>query len=254
MIPSFYRLRGLVLDFVSSERDLGQFKKEIELVPPAAMFYINFKLDRSMCPDLEDFGLSKYKQDLKQVTPEGIFLQGGDGSQCILVLYANVYGSSGSLGREDPIINSCHQGSEVVYAPCLQESSLQDWIAVEVSRVVHEELPNIIERVTGRVTARFQDQTATLQAVGRVVGVNRKQEIGLDVHLGKRCGWKGHKRQECTLEEELCHRCHQPGHIKANCPRIRVKAAPVSLQILRLGGIVQVPSPMVPQEVKIEAQ
>ena len=60
----------------------------------------------------------------------------------------NVYGSLGSLGREDPVVSSHHQGSDVGYAPFLQESPLHDWIAVEVTRAVREELPNIIERVT----------------------------------------------------------------------------------------------------------
>ena len=72
------------------------------------------------------------------------------------------------------------------YAPCLQETSLQDWIVVEVSRAVHEELPDIIDLVDDTVTARFQGQSAIVQKVYGVVKVTWEQEIGLDVQLGKK--------------------------------------------------------------------
>ena len=68
----------------------------------------------------------------------------------------SVYRSLGSVGREYPVISSCSQGSEVGYAPCLQESPFQEWIDVEVSRAVRKKLPDIVERVNSKVTARVQ--------------------------------------------------------------------------------------------------
>ncbi|CAH1430011.1 unnamed protein product [Lactuca virosa] len=92
--PISRRLHGLMLDFVdvlyfvSSERGKELCwcnKKEIYLYFLKSSW--SHQLDRSMYPDLGDFGLSEYKQDLKQVTPEGIFLQGEDGSQCMFFFF-----------------------------------------------------------------------------------------------------------------------------------------------------------------------
>ena len=81
----------------------------------------------------------------------------------------------GSLGREDPVVSSFHPGSDMGYAPWFQVNPLHDWIALEVTRPVREELPDIIERVTNRVTSRVQVQTATVQTVDGVVGINQEK-------------------------------------------------------------------------------
>lgn len=75
------------------------------------------------------------------------------------------YGSQGSISEGDPIFSSCHQGSGVSGAPCPQGSPLYDLVVAEVSRVVHKELPDIIKRVTNRLTEKLQDQTSGVQTI-----------------------------------------------------------------------------------------
>ena len=94
--------------------------------------------------------------------------------------------SLGSFWEEVPIVSFCRLGSEVSCTPGLQESQLQDWIVVEVSRALREELPDIIECVTNRVVVGIERQASAIQAVDEVVRVTRKREIGLDCQLRKR--------------------------------------------------------------------
>ena len=80
-------------------------------------------------------------------------------------------GILGTYRQEDPIVSSCHLGSKLNSAPCLQKGQPQEWIVVKVSQALREELPNIIGRVIDRVVTRFEERASVTQAVHGLVEV-----------------------------------------------------------------------------------
>ena len=66
------------------------------------------------------------------------------------------YAVQGSIKDGDPIFSSCHQGTGVSGALCLQERPLHDWMVEEVSRAIREELPNMVVRITDRLLRSFR--------------------------------------------------------------------------------------------------
>ena len=73
---------------------------------------------------------------------------------------------------------------------------MQDWIAAEVSRALQEELPNTIGRITDRVVDGIERRTSAVQAMGEMVTMTRKREIGSDSQLRKRKRSSGLVRQD----------------------------------------------------------
>ena len=54
-------------------------------------------------------------------------------------------------------------------------------------QAIHNEIPDIIERVKDRLVARFEGRTVAVQVAKGMVGVTQEKEIGSDWQLGK---WK----------------------------------------------------------------
>ena len=59
-------------------------------------------------------------------------------------------------------------------APCLQERPLHDWIVEEVSRAIREDLPDMVVRITNKLTTKLQDQTAVVQTADGVDEVTQE--------------------------------------------------------------------------------
>ena len=63
-------------------------------------------------------------------------------------------------------------------ASYLQERPLHDWIVEEVSRAIREDLPDMVVRITDRLIAKLQDQTAVVHTMDGVEEVTHEREMG----------------------------------------------------------------------------
>lgn len=72
------------------------------------------------------------------------------------------------------------------YSSCFQGDRFRDWIATEILWTLQEELPGIIDLVTGILATKFEDQTSAAHETDGMVKVTREQELGLEKKLRKR--------------------------------------------------------------------